>query len=205
MATNALKGSIVSQNYYSGGWVGYRNTSAYAGTNQSAYYPYILKFTTPDFLGASESVTFTLGMTKGTGATPTLRYALCTSDANKTNYQDTNAAVTDANQIAAGTFKTGTLSTAVTLQTLSISTAKLEPSKTYYLFLWGYASQSSPAWVTVNDTSYHAVSVAYNSGLARIGDGSNMNEYQCYIGNGTNYDGPYIPYVGNGTGWDIQT
>lgn len=202
MATNAKECTIGGQRCWNGGWTNYGTANTYAGTNTQSYYTYLLKFTIPEIIGVSDSVTFTLGMTKGLGDTPTLRYALCTSDSNKDYYTNTNGAVSEENQITSGTFTTEEVKAAVTYQKLTIPTKELKPGKTYYLFLWGYSEHSEPGFVTVNATNHHAVSLGYNSGLVYIDNGSGFTAYQVYIDNGTSWD-LCIPYIDNGTSWDL--
>ena len=204
MATNKATGSIIAHNRAHGtGWVGYAtDTTGYAGSNYSEYNTYLLKFTTPAFVGVSESVAIKLGIVKNAGDPPTLRYALCTSDANKASYCNTYSAVSDAYQIETGTKTFEGLSSGVTYHTITIPTAKLKPSTTYYLFLWAYTPTSNPNHIVPQPLDYTtpSVVVGYNQGIAYIGEGA----YQWYVGNGTSYD-LFIPGTGNGSDWDIMS
>lgn len=174
-------GSIVAQCMWNGGWTDYSDKAAYAGTNQSAFYTFVLKFTAPEFAGVSKKLRFRLGMTKGAGTDITLRWALCASDANKNSYLNTNGAVTDSNQISSGTMKATGLSTAITYQQLEISTGRVKAGGTYYLILWGYNPQSSPAWCTVNNTSYGSVTLESVAGIVRLVRGGNAKSYAVVV------------------------
>lgn len=180
----------------------YVNAPGYAGYNGSSYYANVIKFTTPDFVGASESIEIGLFMNEGVGSDVTLRYAICTSDANKASYMNTTAAVTDENQIAAGTVTFEDLTSNVEKRTFTIETAKLEPNTTYYLFMWA----SGKTGVSLKEPSGafgdSSVFVSYNSGLVYIDNGSELEAYQFYVDNGSDWD-LHIPFIDNGSGWDM--
>lgn len=202
MATNNAAGSIVGHDYYNDGWHGYGTGHAYAGRNGSTYYAYVLKFKTPAFLGASESIKITLSMIKGGSDTFEFRYALCSSDTNYRLYQNTYSNVSDAYQMAAGSATFYNLGTSASGKNLEIATSELKPSTTYYLYLWAYSSSSS--WVELNSVSEFSVRVYYNQGLIRYGNGEDFDTYQVYVGNGEGLD-LYLPYIGNGSGWDLYS
>lgn len=200
MATNSAKGTIVAQTGYNGGWNSYGSAAMYAGKESGVYYPYILKFTTPDFVGVSEKITIHLGVIKGYHDSPTLRYSVCTSDANRDKYINTYSNVSDSYKIANGTITMSGISTSMKTFSVSFYTTELQPNTTYYLYLYGYASYSM--WVTIMETSNHSIWVGWNAGLVYIDNGSSLEAYQCYVDNGTSWD-LVIPYVDNGTGWDM--
>lgn len=206
MATNTIAGTIISHDRSHGSsWVGYAtDLVGYAGSNYSEYNTYILKFSIPAFSGISESVTITLNMVQSSGgASITLRYALCTSDANKGDYCNTYASVSDTYQIKSGTLSLTDLATAGSYKTITIDTSGVSGDSTYYLILWAYTSTSNPNHVQFPrlDSTTPSVSVGYNNGLIYIDSGSGLEPYEVYIDNGAGWD-LYIPYIDNGTGWD---
>lgn len=206
MATNTVTGTIVSHNRSHGSaWVGYNTTDyGYAGSNYSEYNTYILKFTVPEFVGVSESVAISLSMVQSSGgASVTLRYALCTSDANKDKYCDTYSAVSDTYQVKSGTIALTDLVTSGSYKTITIDTSKVSSNSTYYLVLWAYTSTSDPNHVQFPrlDLTTPSITLNYNTGLVYIDNGSGFEPYEIYIDNGKSWD-RYIAYVDNGTSWD---
>lgn len=199
---NTVTGVIEGQAYSYTTLGDYANKSGYAGYSGSSYYTNAIKFTTPDFVGASESIEIGLIMRTGVGASATLRYAVCTSDANKAAYMSTTDDVTDENQIATGTVTFEDLKSDSQKRTFTIATSKIKPNATYYLFLWA----SGKTGVSLDKTSGaggdFTVIVSYNSGLVYIDNGSALEAYQCYIDNGSDWD-LHIPYIDNGTSWDM--
>jgi hypothetical protein len=204
MATDTKRCTVGWQRGWNGGWSNYSDGAVYAGINTQSYYTCILRFTVPEIVGVFENVTFTLGMTKGLGTAPTLRYALCTSDSNKDYYIKTNAAVSEENQITSGTFTTGELKATITYQKLVVPTKNLECGKTYYLFLWGHSEHTQPEFAMINATGNHTITVGYNTGLVYIDNGSGFTAYQAYVDNGTDWS-LCIPYIDNGSSWDMYS
>ena len=202
MATNSVSCTIVGHAYAYGSIGDYNQNVAYAGcaygAEYYAYYGYVQKFTIGDFLGASESINFTMLMSIGIGTDVTLRYALCSSDANKNSYVGTKNAVVDQNQIVNGTFSLAGLSASVEARTITVPVTGLQPNTTYYLMLWASNDTGvsfkgiSSAW------GNYSTDLDYNSGLAWIGD----DPYQCYVRNGSNWD-LCIPHVRDGADWHI--
>ena len=203
MATNGMTGTVVGQRYYNGGWNSY-NTSyaAYAGRTSSAYYPYILKFTTPAFVGVSEYVQIFFKYHRGYGTEVTLWYSLCTSDSNYQKYQGTSDVPDDSNRISGGTITLSNIPSDNTVKggTVSINSTLLKPSTTYYLFLWACGDTR---YITVLNTSNHGVVLGYNAGLIHIDNGTSFDAYQVYVDNGTSWD-LCIPYIDNGTDWEMS-
>lgn len=159
MAAVSTAGTIAGQKYYNGEWEpaeGYRNEFAYAGTNYDHWYPYILKFTVPEFSGLPLELEFTLNVGQGIGEAPTLRWALCSSDENQDSYLDTNAAVVDPSQLAVGTVTMADIASNH-YQTLTVNASGIKPGGTYYLYLWGYAEPSAPQYIKVYLAEDHSV------------------------------------------------
>ena len=125
------------------------------------YYNYCLKFKTPTFTGKSTSLTFSISAmhNQPENSTVTLRYALCKSDANFSNYQ-TSGSVTDANQIKTGTCKF-TVKSSYSNSSFTISTDALASNTTYYLIIYsrsGYTSQNS---IYIRACTNHSVTLDY--------------------------------------------
>ena len=172
MAINSAACEIVGQRYWNGSWHGYRVNAAYAGTNVERYYPYILKFTVPEFAGVSLSVAFALACNgdanyEGAGASPTLRWALCDSEENYEMYRDTHSEVADSHQMASGTVTIENVATSKLLE-LTINTSQVKSGVTYYLFLWGHAAPENPEWITISATDYHTVTLNSVAGAVRV-------------------------------------
>ena len=164
-----MKAVILRSEFWNGGWINSTDRTSYVGTNYNDYYTYAMHFTAPEFIGISKSVDVLLGMTSGgDNKTPTLRWALCTSDANKALYVDNHEEVTDEYQIASGIFATGKLSSIVSYQQFSIRTDKVKPLQEYTLFIWGYAPPSAPEWADILATPYHTVSVETIGGIVHL-------------------------------------
>jgi hypothetical protein len=186
-------GTVLGQKFWNGGWVpddGYQNDAAYAGTNYNYWYPYILKFTAPELVGASEKVEMTLYVGDGNGASPTLRWALCSSDANKDLYRDTNGDVADPYQLASGTVTMENVASN-NYQTITVKTSKIRSGETYYLFLWGYASPDNPQWITVYGANNHTAVIYGASGSVWVKTEEGLE--RCYAYNGRRKR--LIPYV----------
>lgn len=201
MAT--ASGTIVSQCYYndtSDVWTIYASYEAYAGYGAGYYYVYILKFETPSFSGISEKIAINFKAINANTSTTTasIRYALCTSDANKDNYKYTNGAVTDSYQIASGTISVSCSSTTGTSNTLSINTSSLSSNTTYYLYFW--ANGPGISSFRVGTTNNHSVSLTYRHESVYIYNGSSWDKYVPYIYNGSSWD-RYVPYIYNGSSW----
>lgn len=129
----------------------------------------------------------------------TYRWALCTSNANKSLYELANA-VTDANQVGAGTFKIGAIGT--NNVTLSFNVA-VPANKALYLFFWSYETGSRAAHINNNGIT---VTAEYDSGFAYIDtNGSGFAQYAVYIDtNGSGFE-QYAPYIDTGSAWELLT
>ena len=189
-----------------GAWAA-ANGSAYTGSTGDSYYTTKITFETPTFSGITDNITFHLAMAKVDAANTsdvTLRYAICSSDANKASYCNTYSAVSDANQLVTGTAKISGLKTTVDYYDISVNTSKLSSGKTYYLFLWASTSKSNPTFLVIQPTAAvnHTISITVNKGLVYIDNGTSFEAYQVYIDNGSGWD-LYIPYIDNGSSWDM--
>lgn len=202
MATNSANASIGGQAYGANSIGDYGTAAAYAGYAGNAHYGYALKFTTPDFAGAVESIVFAMSMNVGVGSDVTLRYALCSSDSNKNAYAGAVGEVQDENQIATGLVAFEGITSAIKQQTITIATTKLRANTTYYLLLWS-ADNTGVSIKEVN-SAYGAASVTlhYNSGLIRIDTGDGELLCMPMIDNGSEYV-MAMPMLDNGAEYHI--
>lgn len=195
--SNAV-GTIVATCGYNGGWTSYGQVQVYAGYSNSTKYAACINVLTPAFSGKSKSIVFTLrGNTfRPSGGDPVLRWALCSSDANKQSYVNPGAVTSDQYQIATGTitFTDENKDTGLTIETDS-----LKGETNYYLMLWGLQT-STVGRITLDTPSNLSASVEYSSASYAIGDGTSFVMHDLYIANGTSYD-QYVAYVGDGTNW----
>lgn len=168
MAMNNISGTIAGQKWNSND---YSDKAAYVGKNiqgsTQVWYTFALKFTIPEFIGVSESLTFTLSVSDGVGDPVNLRYAICTSDANFASYRGTGGAVADEYQVATGTIAFTGLQSNAAEQIFSIPTTKLKGGS-YYLILWAASSEGGQEYVTVEYPSDHTVVLGYNTGLIQL-------------------------------------
>jgi hypothetical protein len=147
----------------------YSDSLVYAGyADDWRLYAASIKFTAPTFSGISESVTFTINMGEGLSTTATLRYAICTSDANIKSYMNTSEEVSDQYQIASGTINvTAPNEGYINTNTFTINTTKLQSDSTFYLILWAGASDSSGGMGLQNRDAYNntpSAIITYNDG-----------------------------------------
>lgn len=183
--------TIIEDSYIAGGY----SNGIYAGYNVAC-----LSFATPEFNGISKEVEFILhcSSTNGSGDGANLRYALCSSDANLSNYNETSDAVVDEYQITSGTLTIYVTSYGTTI-TLTVPTYQLKENTTYYLILWAYDYNG---YGTGNLKSVNLIYT--DDGFVYIDNGIEFLPYQCYIDNGTSWD-LYVPYIDNGSSWDLYT
>lgn len=157
--------SIIGQKSRGGNTYG--SVAVYLGHN-GTYYEYTMAFTTGDFKGISNSITFNIRLKNSAyadGTTKNFRYALLTSDENVTGnkaatnyYYETIKDVEDPNQIAKGivSFPNMRLETD---KVITINTDALQPNTTYYLVIWPYQTN---VFCTVSSISSHgAIIVDY--------------------------------------------
>ena len=197
--------SIVGQAWGGqGSSIGYTTyKAAYAGFNLSDWYPYILKFTVPEFTGKSQALTFALSVSEfqrngAASSSVDLRYALCNSDENFADYHKTTSPVPDVNQLTSGR-----VSLSGNVAELSIEIGAITGGTTYYLILWGDNTGSyRQDFCTLKASTNHTVMLDYSNGMVYIDGGSSVDPYLIHISNGVGWD-QYIPYIDNGTTWDI--
>ena len=181
------------------------NSTSYVGDGSSTqFYPYWLKFTTPAFSGASQSVLFTLSLMQGyrngtKSPKVNLRWALCASDANYAKY-NTSADVSDSNQIVKGTVSYEELqSSTYSNRALNVVVTGLKPNTDYYLVLWGNNSGGySGDTATMNAASKHSAVLEYSSGVVRIGDLTSV----AYMDTGSGWTA-LITNKADGTQWEV--
>lgn len=216
MANNTAKCTIVAQGGYDGtkpytsaGWNGPSSAAMYAGKTYTTadgtkYYPYYLLFKTPDFVGASQRLTIQYHAERKYGTDPTLRWALCSSDANKKSYYGTVNAVADEYKLVAGTITHTNITTGGKVFTLTIDITTLKPSTTYCLYLWGGHTTTSSTLLYISPTSKHAVNLEISTGLAYIDDNGELGAYQAYIEDGGKFD-LYVAYIDNGSAFEMYS
>lgn len=173
MAEASAAGAVIGQKFWNGGWVpvdGYHSNFAYAGTNVNRWYPYILKFTIPEFEGFPVKLDITLYVGQGAGESPTLRWALCDSDEFMERYRDTNGEVEDPTQLDHGTVTMANVSTNH-YQTVTVRASGLKSGGTYYLYLWGHADPEDAQWIEVYLATSHSVILYSTSGSAILVSG----------------------------------
>lgn len=139
-------------NTANGGWAGH--------TSGNGYYLAVMQLTTPSWTGVVQSVRFTICAKKNTGNSPTLRWALSGSMANRNNYKNTMGAVSDGYQLASGTVTMSGIGSSYGYYSFTANTPTLSPNTTYYLFLWAYASNNN---VGINKASSHSFYVNYSA------------------------------------------
>lgn len=169
MAMKTLAAENLTQAHSAGNWEYSTNGTAYVGdTGYGQQYAYALRFDVPAFAGASEALDVALVCRIGKGTDVTLRWALCTSDENRSLYVGTTGEVEDANQIAAGTVTILSVSTAVTTKSFQLPVTKITDGGTYYLILWAYNATGLGIRAVSSSNGSHSVSLGYNVGGFRV-------------------------------------
>lgn len=204
--TDFTFGSAVIQekNNYTSGPSTYN--SSFIGVN---FHPYedryhlavITRFTAPSFPGESEYMEITWKQVTCTAQT-TMCCAICTSDANWKQYASAyGSSFEDKYRIAIGSFTVP--SQDLKSMSFQIPTRMLEPSKTYYLFVW--KGKQDDAQITTNlGAKLATYAIGYNSGLVYIDNGTSLGSYQCYLDNGSGWDS-VLPYIDNGSDWELHS
>lgn len=171
MANETKPGIVLGQKHWNGNWEpkeGYESTKTdYAGSNYNYYYPFILKFQAPAFLGVSQALDITLNVSKGNSNTTRLRWALCDSDENLEMYRGTNGEVADSHQLVTGIVTMENMASDV-YRSIHIETTKVRSGGTYYLFLWGYAPQTAPEYIKVRAPAGHTITLSIVSGIVHV-------------------------------------
>ena len=139
-----LNGTIIGQTYNGSA---YGTSSAYAGFNyNNEYYTYRLQFTTPEFAGKPQKLTFNLAwkrplVNSKTVSDFSLRYAILTTDNQLSKYRNTKNEVTDTtDRLVAGIVNITGVDKDGDIGAFEIPITEIAPSTTYYLYLWGDGS-----------------------------------------------------------------
>lgn len=208
MSTSSMGCTNVSQREYNGAWDSdYTSNSGYAGFTVNSNGTknrrvMIIKFTTPAFKGVSVAVHVTHSAKENyANGDVTLRWALCTSDSNKSKYVGTGSAVTDSNQIASGKKTYGGGTSSYMDWSLSIGSGTLKPSTTYYVFLWAYDISDGYSYLMqLNSASKHNITLAYYSGVVHLYNGSAWKTAVVWVYDGDEWKRA-IPWVYDGEEW----
>ncbi len=181
MAKNVVCTNL-SMAYSSNNWAYNTGDNAYAGfAGGTLYGVTILRFTVPDFSGASEALRVGMAMSSGVGENVTLRWALCSSDANRDLYKNTTEEVTDKNRVDGGTVRFEGLSNDVETRSFSLPTKKLKAG-TWYLILWAAENTGISLKYISSAWGGYSVSLDYNSGCVRIQTADGVKRFSVYNG-----------------------
>ncbi len=164
-------------------WAGYSTTEvAYAGyAGEVRYDATIFRFDVPALSNSFKGLSVRIAVYNGLGANPKLRYAICTTDANRENYRSTTGAVSDPNQVATGTITISGVGSTAAMKEFSIQDVTLEGGKTYYLILW--AAETTGVFISAvnSELGYHSVTVTYNGGAVRLKVNSQVKTYMVIV------------------------
>jgi hypothetical protein len=181
----------------------------------------IIKFTTPDFDGASTSLVVRLYNAESIGTNDgAVSYALCDSDSNNGMYIGAPSVVNDPNQIACGQLPKSEWRAV----TFTIQTDALKGQNDYYIILWQHSDFPRPESDTapifrIGSAMLHGITVNYESSggdsdggddvvtpsttrVLYIYNGTEPVAYQCFIDNGTNWEECEM-YIDNGTTYEL--
>lgn len=173
--------------YYGAGSVGFKYIDDTYITGY--YFTTILKFISPNFTGNVTTIEFSLKTQSGSEMHEHY-YALCTSDENKSLYENANDIVSDPYQIASGIFNS---------KKITVHVSDLQPNTTYYLYMYGGSSitaLTSPREYTGDGGSIYNYSIlfSYPKDVVFIDNETDAQLYACYIDDGTNWN-IYAPYI----------
>lgn len=175
MAMKSVAAQNIAQASSGKNWVYSTVDSAYAGaTGGTVYGVTVLRFDVPAFSGASEVLDVALISYTGLGTDVTLRWALCTSDANRELYTKTTAEVTDNNQIGSGAVTIPDVTSTSEARKFQVPATKIKGGNTYYLFLWAYNQTGLSIRAASSGWGDHSVSIGYNLGVFRLKDKRHM-------------------------------
>ena len=139
-----LNCTMIGQTYNSNA---FGTSSVYAGFNyNNEYYTYRLKFSTPEFAGKPQKLTFNLAwkrplVNSKTVSDFSLRYAILTTDDQLSKYRNTKNEVTDTtDRLVAGIVNITGVDKDGAIGAFEIPITEIEPSTTYFLYLWGDGS-----------------------------------------------------------------
>lgn len=168
--------------YSSNNWTYNTYDNAYAGfAGGTLYGVTILRFTVPAFSGASEALRVGLVMDMGIGENAALRWALCSSDANRERYLNTAEEVADENRVDGGVVSLAGLSSGTEMRSFSLPTRKLK-SGTWYLILWAAESTGISLKAVSSAWGDHSISLEYGGGCARIQTADGAKRFGLYNG-----------------------
>ena len=191
MAMKSVAAQNIAQASSGKNWVYSTGDSAYAGaTGGTVYGVTVLRFDVPAFSGLSEAVDVALISYTGLGTDVTLRWALCTSDANRELYMKTTEEVADSYQVGSGTISIPDVTSTSEARKFQVPTTKIKGGNTYYLFLWAYNQTGLSIRAASSGWGEHSVSVGYNLGVVRLKD----KRYMVYVKLG-GVARQMIPYV----------
>ena len=166
--------------YSSNSWTYDTYSNAYAGfAGGTLYGVTILRFTVPDFSGSSGALRVGLVMNMGIGENAALRWALCSSDANRERYLNTAEEVADENQVDGGIVSLAGLSSDTKMRSFSLPTKKLKGG-TWYLILWAAESTGISLKAVSSDWGDHSISLDYNSGCVHIRTADGAKRFSLY-------------------------
>lgn len=175
MAMKSVSAQNIMQASNGNSWAYTTGEAIYAGaTGGTVYGVAILRFDVPAFAGVSESLDVALISYIGMGADVTLRWALCTSDANRELYMKTTEEVADDNQIGSGTVTIPDVTSTSVARKFQVPATKIKGGNTYYLFLWAYNQTGLSIRAASSDWGEHSVSIGYNLGVFRLKDKRHM-------------------------------
>jgi len=182
MAVKNVACTDLAMAYSSRDWTYSTDGTAYAGfAGGTLYGVTILRFTVPAFSGLSEALKVGLVMRDGMGDDVTLRWALCTSDANRDDYKNTADQVADENQADTGTVFFKDMTEYIGTRNFELPTKCLKPG-TWYLILWAAGSTGVSLREVSGSWGEHSVSLDYKSGGARIRTAEGVKMFGVYSG-----------------------
>lgn len=192
MAMKTIRAENLAQAYSAANWEYTTWDGAYAGFNGgSLHCAYILRFDVPEFSGFSEELKLELVARNGIGTDVALRWAICSSDANRESYHNTTEAVIDENQLDSGIVTFSNMSSTVEKKTVRLKTGKLRTGGTYYLILWATGGTG----MTVRAVSTgHSIAIGYNLGVIRVKTGGAVKAHMAFVKIGGKIR-QVIPYV----------
>ncbi len=159
-------------------WLDYTTSASntrYCGKDASYYEVGVWKFVMPAFTGVSTSANFGVYV-YSSASNLRLRWALCSSDANKTSYCNTSGAVSEGYQLASGTVNSS--GTGYRTLTFTANTSAIKSNTTYYLIIWTATTESNlctaqnvgSCYATVNYNQTYTISYNANGGSGAPGN-----------------------------------
>lgn len=169
--------------YSTDGWVYGTDNRSYAGFAGGVQYAVsILRFDAPAIPGTVKNLNVSLIMTKGINSDVTLRWALCTSDANREKYRSTYGEVADENQIASGTIHIEGLTGTGETRLFDIPVENIGKG-TWYLILWAGDEGGGIFLEPVSsDKGNYSVSIICTGGILWIKTAGGVKPFGVYNG-----------------------